>query len=304
MFNFRKWNPIYLLLFFVVIPKSYAFTCQSQGKTLSASGTVSVYVTLAPQVQAGQNIVVDLSNNIQCKNDAPQQYDDPIRIATSSAYSGSLNGFKGSISYYGVSYPFPTTSATAYVNNKSGTYVPWKAILYLTPLSSSSVSGVAIKTGEMFAKVVLEKGPSAAQTITWNLYASNDVTVPTGTCDVSARSVTVQLPNYSQDSAGTTDIPLTVHCSIARSLNYFITGSTADSASTIFSNVSSNSPAAGIGVKIRNNGAVLATNKTVSVGNVGTTPVSLGLTAEYARTSGQVTAGNVQSLVNVTFSYQ
>jgi len=149
---------------------------------------------------------------------------------------------------------------------------------------------VAIKTGEMFAKVVLEKGPNTAQTITWNLYASNDVTVPTATCDVSARTITVQLPNYSQDTAGTTDIPLTVHCSTARSLNYFLSGTTADSASTIFSNVSGNSPAASIGVRIRQNGAVLAANNTVSMGSVGTTPVSLGLSAEYARTSGQVTS--------------
>ena len=40
------------------------------------------------------------------------------------------------------------------------------------------------------------------------------------------------------------------------------------------------------------------------MGSIGTTPVSLGLSAEYARTSGQVTAGNLQSLVDVTFSYQ
>ena len=285
-------------------PHVYAFTCQAQGTTLSSSGSVRVNVALAPQVQSGQNLVIDLSNSIQCKNDAPQQYDDPIRIAVSSAYSGSLNGFTGSINYYGVSYPFPTTTATAYVNNKNATYTPWKAILYLTPLSGASVSGVAIKTGELFAKVVLEKGPNASQSITWNLYASNDVTVPTGTCDVSARSVTVQLPNYSQDSTGSTDIPLTVHCSQTRSLNYIISGSTTDSGATIFSNVSTSSPATGIGVKIRNNGSVLAANQTILLGNVGTTPVSLGLSAEYARTTGQVTAGNVQSLVNVTFSYQ
>lgn len=292
------------LVLFYFSPQASAFTCQAQGKTLSGSGTVRVDVALSPQVQAGQNIVVDLSNSIQCKNDAPKQYDDPIRIATSSAYSGSLRGFTGSISYYGASYPFPTTTATAYVNNKSATYTPWKAILYLTPLSNSSASGVAIKTGELFAKVVLEKGGNDIQVITWNLYASNNVTVPTGTCDVSARSVTVQLPNYSQDSSGNTDIPLTVHCSQTRSLNYIISGSTTDSGATIFSNVSTSSPATGIGVKIRKNGTAIAANQTMSLGNVGTTPVGLGLSAEYARTTGQVTAGNVQSLVNITFSYQ
>ncbi|HFT6532676.1 TPA: fimbrial protein, partial [Escherichia coli] len=45
-------------------------------------------------------------------------------------------------------------------------------------------------------------------------------------------------------------------------------------------------------------------NNTVSLGAVGTSAVSLGLTANYARTGGQVTAGNVQSIIGVTFVYQ
>ncbi|STW04827.1 fimbrial protein FimH [Klebsiella grimontii] len=40
------------------------------------------------------------------------------------------------------------------------------------------------------------------------------------------------------------------------------------------------------------------------MGTVGTSAVNLGLTATYARTSGQVTAGNVQSIIGVTFVYQ
>ncbi|HEJ7646094.1 TPA: fimbrial protein, partial [Klebsiella oxytoca] len=34
-----------------------------------------------------------------------------------------------------------------------------------------------------------------------------------------------------------------------------------------------------------------------------TSSVSLGLTANYARTSGQVTAGGVQSIIGVNFVY-
>ena len=30
----------------------------------------------------------------------------------------------------------------------------------------------------------------------WNIYANNDVVVPTGGCDVSAHDVTVTLPDY------------------------------------------------------------------------------------------------------------
>ncbi|HBQ2948519.1 TPA: type 1 fimbrial protein [Klebsiella pneumoniae] len=45
-------------------------------------------------------------------------------------------------------------------------------------------------------------------------------------------------------------------------------------------------------------------DSTVSLGTVGTSPVNLGLTATYARTTGQVTAGNVQSIIGITFVYQ
>ncbi|VDR24913.1 Uncharacterised protein [Raoultella terrigena] len=57
-------------------------------------------------------------------------------------------------------------------------------------------------------------------------------------------------------------------------------------------------------MQLTRGGTAVAANSPVSLGTVGTSPVSLGLTAEYARTSGQVTAGNVQSIIGVTFVYQ
>ncbi|STW06019.1 mannose-specific adhesin FimH [Klebsiella grimontii] len=59
-----------------------------------------------------------------------------------------------------------------------------------------------------------------------------------------------------------------------------------------------------MGVQLTRNGSVVPANTTVSLGNVGTSAVSLGLTANYARTGGQVTAGNVQSIIGVTFVYE
>ncbi|MDZ7126229.1 fimbrial protein, partial [Escherichia coli] len=60
----------------------------------------------------------------------------------------------------------------------------------------------------------------------------------------------------------------------------------------------------GVGVQLTRNGTIIPANYTVSLGAVGTSAVSLGLTANYARTGGQVTAGNVQSIIGVTFVYQ
>lgn len=278
-----------------------AFTCQASGKAINGSGTVNVNVTLNPSLQPNQNMVVNLGDSIQCKNDAPAQYKDPIRIGASSVYNGVLNNFTGSLGYFGVTYPFPTTSATAWVPHSWGTYQPWQAVLYLT--ATGAAGGVVIQKGTLFATLRLEKSQTETtvqQTIIWNLYAANTVTVPTGGCDVSSRSVTVGLPDYP----GTASVPLTVHCASTKALSYYLTGTTSNSAATIFTNTASTSPATGVGVQLSNSSGVLATNQTVSLGNVGTTPVSLGLTASYARTSGQVVAGQVQSIVGVTFVYQ
>ncbi|MDP1211671.1 fimbrial protein, partial [Klebsiella pneumoniae] len=75
----------------------------------------------------------------------------------------------------------------------------------------------------------------------WNIYANNDVVVPTGACDVSARDVTVTLP----DHPGSMAVPLTVHCAQSQQLGYDLSGTTADSANAIFTNPASASPAQG-----------------------------------------------------------
>lgn len=107
----------------------------------------------------------------------------------------------------------------------------------------------------------------------WNIYANNDVVVPTGGCDVSARDVTVTLPDYP----GSMAVPLTVHCAQSQQLGYYLSGTTADSANAIFTNTASASPAQGIGVQLTRNGSAVPANSTVSLGTVGTSPVNLGL---------------------------
>lgn len=162
---------------------------------------------------------------------------------------------------------------------------------------------MVITAGQIFASLSLQKENTStggvSQTITWNLKALNTVTVPTGGCDVSARNVTVSLPNYP----GTVSVPLTVSCGSSKSLDYYLTGTTTDTAASIFTNTSTDSPAEGVGIQLSNTSGILSTNKNISLGTVGTSAVSLGLTASYARTSGQVTAGNVKSIIGITFVY-
>ncbi|HEJ7038656.1 TPA: fimbrial protein [Serratia liquefaciens] len=287
-----------------------AFECRdSRGTTINStvgSGSLDVYANLTPNVQAGQVLVVDLSQSIFCKNDSPSARNDLVSLLAGSSYGGVLQNFTGTLTYYGSSYSFPTTSQTKEVNNTSGSYIPWNAQLNLTPVSTAS--GILVNRGSLIARLVMRQvgsdiyggGNVHTATFTWNVYADNNVVVPTGGCDVSSRNVTVTLPDYP----GTAAVPLTVHCGQNQQLAYYLTGTTADTASTIFTNTSSSNPATGVGVQLSNRNGVVATNKNVSLGTVGTSPISLGLTASYARTTGQVVAGNIQSIIGMTFVYE
>lgn len=282
---------------------AWSFACKTaNGTTIPiGGGSANVYVNLAPAVNVGQNLVVDLSTQIFCHNDYPESMTDYVTLQQGSAYGGVLSSFSGTVKYNGTSYPFPTTSETARIIYNSKTDQPWPTILYLTPISSAG--GVAISAGTLIAKLILrqrnDKNSDDFQFV-WNIYANNNVVVPTGGCDVSARNVTVTLPDYP----GSVAIPLTVYCAQSQNLAYYLSGATADAAKSIFTNTASATPAKGVGVQLTRNGSIVPANSTVSLGTVSTSAVSLGLTANYARTSGQVTAGNVQSIIGVTFVYQ
>ncbi|MBF8465459.1 fimbrial protein [Klebsiella oxytoca] len=294
-----------------------AFTCiTASGQKLGAdmSGgmiqSASVSVPLAPVITSNGTLVIDLANFISCANQAMLPNKDVIRAENGSSYIGALSGFRGTFKYYGSSFPFPLTSPTSYIKpGEYNVFQPWRAAIYLTPISTAG--GVVIKAGQYFASLKLRKvlldgagglydGTGLPDEFTWNLYAENNVVIPTGGCDVSARDVTVNLPDYPGSKA----IPLTVHCAENQNLGYYLSGTTIDSANSIFVNTASSSPAQGIGIQLTRNGTVVPANSTVSLGTVGTSAVNLGLTATYARTSGQVTAGNVQSIIGVTFVYQ
>ena len=282
---------------------AWSFACKTANGTAIpiGGGSANVYVNLAPVVNVGQNLVVDLSTQIFCHNDYPETITDYVTLQRGSAYGGVLSNFSGTVKYSGSSYPFPTTSETPRVVYNSRTDKPWPVALYLTRVSSGG--GVAIKAGSLIAVLILRQTNNYNSDdfqFVWNIYANNDVVVPTGGCDVSARDVTVTLPDYP----GSVPIPLTVYCAKSQNLGYYLSGTTADAGNSIFTNTASFSPAQGVGVQLTRNGTIIPANNTVSLGAVGTSAVSLGLTANYARTGGQVTAGNVQSIIGVTFVYQ
>lgn len=298
-----------LTIYTVGISLSYAFTCtDSTGNIVNSDkGTkiADVYVNLQPSVQPGQNLVVDLSQSISCKNDSPTTRRDLVSMIRGSAFGGALVNFNGSLKYYGINNTFPLVQPTHQQSFPSGNYTPWNTQLFLTPINAAG--GIAIKKGSHFATLVMHQvgsdiiggGNVRTATFTWNLYTNNDVLIPIGGCDVSSRNVIVNLPEYP----GTAPVPLSVHCASGQNLYYYLSGTT-DTRSNIFANTFSGTNAAkGVGIQLVSNGNAIAVNQKVALGRVTTGAVSLGLSARYGRTSGQVSAGKVQSIIGVTFTY-
>lgn len=281
---------------------AWSTTCKTiDGVVIQGGQSANVYVNLTPNISIGQNLVVDLSSQILCKNDVAFFITDFISLMKGSGYSGVLESFSGSVKYDGRSYPFPLMTETHKKSYTNSDFLPWPVALYLTPVGTAG--GVVIKAGSLIASLTLRQTNdwnADDYQFYWNIYANNNVVIPTGGCDVSARDVTVTLPDYP----GSMAVPVTVHCAQNQHLAYYLSGTTTDSANSIFTNTASVLPAQGIGIQMTRNGTAVPANSNVSLGTVGTSPVNLGLTATYARTSGQVTAGNVQSIIGVTFVYQ
>lgn len=299
-------NLFFKFITFVILMTSAfytsAYTCKTDlgAYIYPGGGSANVYVNLNPSVQAGKNLVVDLSTKILCKNDLPSSYVDYISVVQGSSYGGVLANFRGTLTFGGYSYSFPTTAETVRVANTSDTFTGLPLALYLTPISTAG--GVVVKSGSLIAQINIRQGNNYGDVsyYTYYIYANNDVIVPTGGCNISSRNVVVNLPDYPSSAA----VPLSIYCATNQNVSYYLTGTTANTSANIFSNTASITPAQGVGIQISNSNGVIATNKNVSLGMVGTTSKSLGLTASYARTTGQVIAGNVQSLIGVTFIYQ
>ena len=282
-----------------------AFACRTAAGAVIpiGGGNANVYVNLTPEVQSGGNLVVDLASSIFCHNDYPASIIDYVTLASGSSFNGVLKNFKGSVIYNGQNYSFPTTSETQRVLYRSKADTPWPTRLLLTPISTAE--GVVVNSGTLIASLVLHQTNNVSKDsyyYTWNIFASNNVVVPTGGCDVDNRNLTVDLPNYPGSQAFT----INVHCATDKNLNYAISGTTADSGGTILKNIlEGNSDAAsGVGVQILKDGTPIKFGDTIKLGKVTSSGTAITLTAQYHPTSGQMTAGKVQSIAGMNFTYQ
>ncbi|MDA8480763.1 fimbrial protein [Citrobacter sp. Awk 4] len=303
------------IVFFCIVLKANAFLCEvSTGQSFS-SGSADVYVNLQPQIGLGQNLIVDLSNSVKCWYENGYNLSDDSGVydiahfSSGSDFSGLLQGMLGQLVFNGSTYPFPLTGDSVSIrflpsSQDNPIFLPLR--LYIKPVADFVVSGVFIHAGDRVAQLHMHKewigydgGSYDPIDYTWNIISSGDVMVLLGTCDVSARDVNVVLPDYPGNAV---DVPLSVHCAEDREVAYYLSGTTVTDNTSIFTNTAG-LPAQGVGIQLSANGTPVAANTNIRLGVVGTSPVSLGLTANYAATGQGITAGDVQSVVGVTFVY-
>lgn len=292
---------------------SFALLCRNnQTGQVFNSGDTSFRVNVSPVVQYDKSIsVLDLSQLVSCQNeDSTGQNYDYLKILKGSGFSPALDtktygrlDFTSRPTGYARQLPLQFDLQVTEAFYQYGVWKPFPAKLYLYP--EPGVFGKVINNGDLLATLYVNKFSTMGQeagerNFTWRFYATNDVYIQTGTCRVSSNNVKVDLPSYP---GGPVTVPLTVRCDQTQSVSYTLSGSVTGSGNTVFANTAT-SGAGGVGVQLSDNAGLVPAGQPRSLGQVGSSPVSLGLKASYALT-GQAspTPGAVQSVINVTFSY-
>lgn len=288
-----------------------AFLCSVNGGPFFREGIQDLFIQVSPEVQPGENIIFDAGHQIFCRNEVPphdiQGGADELVIKAGSMLSGPLvNAYKSSIFVSTGVYNLPVvTPFTAQLwADAQRDYFKLKTVL--TPLGNDA-SGIVVKKGDKVATIHVQKSykpPSGPNydyyNYTWNLYSNNDVVVPTSTCDVNTRDVAIQLGDYPIDVSEKI-IDIRVKCVQRQDISFYLSGAT--KSPTIFSNVETKSPAKGVGIEIRRNGAPVRVNEVNNIGMVGPSFTPLNLRAKYVKDGSSFKAGNVKSVIGVTFIF-
>ncbi|MEX3137557.1 fimbrial protein [Serratia ureilytica] len=294
---------------------AYAFRCMVNGGEDFEEGTRDIYLTPQPSIQAGGiNILLSLSDSISCYNEDYSGGSSDYVTFTSGSSSDVLPGITKSLGVNGLQYPLPLSGSTSPYEFPMNNRVPVPLGVSLTFTAVNNAQVTEIPSGTKFATLNMlkyyEKPGNETRSFTWNIYSNAAVIVPIGGCEVSARNLTVEMEAFNPAQPGISKpIDLSIKCPGAGTgtynISYYLTGTTARTEPSIFNNVASTNAANGIGIKILNaNNDTIPPNQSVVLGQVGNSFVSLGLQAAYALTGEQVTAGSVQSIIGVNFTYQ
>ncbi|WP_250346617.1 S-fimbrial adhesin minor pilin SfaH, partial [Escherichia coli] len=267
---------------------SFALLCRNnQTGQVVNSGDTSFRVNVSPVVQYDKSIsVLDLSQLVSCQNeDSTGQNYDYLKILKGSGFSPALDtktygrlDFTSRPTGYARQLPLQFDLQVTEAFYQYGVWKPFPAKLYLYP--EPGVFGKVINNGDLLATLYVNKFSTKGQeagerNFTWRFYATNDVYIQTGTCRVSSNNVKVDLPSYP---GGPVTVPLTVRCDQTQSVSYTLSGSVTGSGNTVFANTAT-SGAGGVGVQLSDNAGPVPAGQPRSLGQVGSSPVSLGLKA-------------------------
>ncbi|HAJ3176389.1 TPA: fimbrial protein, partial [Escherichia coli] len=267
---------------------SFALLCRNnQTGQVFNSGDTSFRVNVSPVVQYDKSIsVLDLSQLVSCQNeDSTGQNYDYLKILKGSGFSPALDtktygrlDFTSRPTGYARQLPLQFDLQVTEAFYQYGVWKPFPAKLYLYP--EPGVLGKVINNGDLLATLYVNKFSTKGQeagerNFTWRFYATNDVYIQTGTCRVSSNNVKVDLPSYP---GGPVTVPLTVRCDQTQSVSYTLSGPVTGSGNTVFANTAA-SGSGGVGIQLSDNVGPVPAGQPRSLGQVGSSPVSLGLKA-------------------------
>lgn len=317
LFSFRNrvaipWGCVLFILVMVYSQPSFALLCRNnQTGYVFSSGDTNFNIILPPTVQYNKLItILDLEQLVSCQNeDSSGQNYDFLRVRQGSGFSQSLDAktygrvdFATNLLRYSLQLPLQQDIRITGDYWRYGIWKPFPVKMHFFP--ESGVLGKLIRAGELVATIYITNLSTQGegireQNFTWRFYAANDVYLESGTCHFSENNIKVDLPPYPGTPVM---VPLTIRCDQTQQVNYTLSGSTIGN-NTIFANTAT-SGARGVGIKLSDNSGPVQAGQMKSLGQVGSVPVSLGLKASYALIDqGSLTPGTVQSVINVTFSY-
>ncbi|QAB29122.1 hypothetical protein [Pantoea ananatis] len=258
--------------------------------------SVSIPVALPDTMEVGQTVAINPSQIFQCRifTSASIQRVDNLNTASPSVRTSLM----------GISYPsqyvvFRRQYAilTPYPNNYDSLY-------FYTAQPGVINPGDTLFTVAYGSKVRLAGTSDSSVNVVIPVVAANRSVIVNRNCDFSSQSASVTLPEYSVAGTAATSVPLSLSCTAGSNIygTMNLTGTTTSSDNTVFT---SDGSAQGVGVRFYYNSQPVAANQNLQFGPIygNNIPTTLGLSVAYARTSGRLTAGTVQSRVNLNFTY-
>ncbi len=263
--------------------------------------STAIPVTLPDTMETYQDLTINPSQLVQCM----------IITSNSIQRVDNLNTAEPSLVTPLLSAIFPSQYMifrTQYINQQIQIFTPYpdkyQSLLYRTTQTGVINPGDTLFSVAYGSKVRLASTSDSSVNVVIPFVAANRSVIVNRNCDFNSQSVSVNLPEYSATGTSAFQVPLSLSCTSASNIygTMNLTGTTTPDDNKVFT---SDGSAQGIGIRFYYNSQPVTANQDFQFGPISgnNIPTSLGLSVAYARTGGRLTAGTVQSRVNLNFTY-